>query len=246
MEFGSALENFLTRNYKEALKISRKLYKENPEDPRIRDLYFRILTKMAIEYENDGKCKEALDYIGEAEKVKVTQEVKKIKKRIQLKNSSAILEENQKYDYKIYDNAFDNFLKGEYERALIILEKNYKDESKDEKVKDLYGKVLVKVALSYAIRGEYKEALDSLTKAEKIYSKKEIKKIRKEFISWASKNISRQPHKKNRHILKIVKRVELKKKILRYLSWSIIVIAYFLLFFFISTIYKKRRAKENL
>lgn len=80
--FGSALENFLNANYEKALNDVEKLYKIVPEQVRVKDLYSKILVKMALALEENRKYKKALDYITTAEKVQPTSEIKKIKSRI--------------------------------------------------------------------------------------------------------------------------------------------------------------------
>jgi len=71
--FGSALENFLNADYE---------YKVVPEQARVKDLYSKILVKMALALEVNGKYKKALEHITTAEKVQPTSEIKEIKNRL--------------------------------------------------------------------------------------------------------------------------------------------------------------------
>ncbi|MFH1957642.1 MAG: HEAT repeat domain-containing protein [bacterium] len=80
--FGSSLENFLNANYEEAYKDADKLYKLNPDEARVKDLYSKILVKMALSLEENKKYEGALDYITQAEKIQPSSETKEIKGRV--------------------------------------------------------------------------------------------------------------------------------------------------------------------
>ncbi|MFH1353629.1 MAG: HEAT repeat domain-containing protein [bacterium] len=80
--FGSALENFLNANYEEAYKDADKLYILNPNEARVKDLYSKILVKMALSLEENKKYEGALDYITRSEKIQSSSETKEIKDRI--------------------------------------------------------------------------------------------------------------------------------------------------------------------
>jgi len=90
--FGRAFESYLTKDYEQALILSRKLYKSDPDQKRIKDLYYKSLEKLAVAHEEKQDYTIALDYIKEAEKIDNTQQLKEIKKRILEKSPNESLE----------------------------------------------------------------------------------------------------------------------------------------------------------
>jgi len=80
--FGKALESYLTKDYEQTLMLSRKLYKSDPDQKRIKDLYYKSLVKLIIVHEEKQDYTIALDYIKEAEKIHNGHQIKEIKKRI--------------------------------------------------------------------------------------------------------------------------------------------------------------------
>jgi len=95
-DFGKAFESFLTGKHEQALVISRKLYKSDPQDRRVIELYFKCLEKLIKKYEEKQDYRTALDYIKEAEKIGKGQHLKEIKERILSKSPNEILEEIKK------------------------------------------------------------------------------------------------------------------------------------------------------
>ncbi len=79
---GTALEDYLTGKYETAYKASKKLYREAPNNPNVRDLYKKVLVKMALKREKENRLKEALSLIKAAGEIKSTDEIRKIKARI--------------------------------------------------------------------------------------------------------------------------------------------------------------------
>jgi len=70
VKFGKAIELYLKGNYAEVIPVVEGLLKQEPDNKKAKDLYFRALKNLAKEYEKDKKYNEAYNCVKKALKRK--------------------------------------------------------------------------------------------------------------------------------------------------------------------------------
>ncbi|MEA2081912.1 MAG: HEAT repeat domain-containing protein [Elusimicrobiota bacterium] len=111
---------------------------------------------------------------------------------------------------RTFGAAFENYLTGNYEKAFKDSSRLYKDNPSEKRVSELHHKTLVKMALLEESRGNYKAAVEHITKAGKINLTGEVKEIRQRLlkrIGGAKKNAKKRvPAKKIKRTPRPVKK----------------------------------------
>jgi len=90
---------------------------------------------------------------------------------------------------RLFVPALESYLSKDYEHALILLRRLYKSEPDHERIKDLYYKSLVELAIVHEEKQDYTIALDYIKEAEKIANTQQLKEIKKRILGKAKSDV---------------------------------------------------------
>lgn len=161
-----------------------------------------------------------------------------------------------------FGKAFECYLTGEHEQALVLSRKLYERAPQEKRIQDLYYKCLKKIIKKHEEKQDYKTALDYIKEAEKIDTGEQIQEIKKRILATAPKEILDELKKEDKIALKAFSKLRAKRikqqkkkhrqerkydriikyeKIIRVVLWTLISILYTLLIGYLSYIIWKKR-----